>query len=175
MLETFQPFVVPGTARYHGGKRSPSAIDTIVMHTTAGESADSSISWLNRVVKAGESVGSYHYIISSDRRIIRMLAPIYVAYHAGVSAIPPTTPRWPMSVNKRSIGISFDTLDTPRDPLTDWQIDAALWLCRLFCYQYNIHADHIFGHREVAPGRKVDPQPFTLDMEQWRRKVAASL
>ena len=173
--ETFQPFVVAGVATYHGGTRDTRDIDCIVVHATEGHSADESISWLNRVVKAGESKASYHYLISSDHRIIRMLPVTYIAYHAGVSAIPPAVPHWPQSLNRRSIGIALDTLDNPEDPISQWQYDALFWLCKTFCEQYPIHPSMVFAHREVAPGRKFDPRVEILNIGEFRAKLSASV
>lgn len=175
MLETYQSFVVPGVAKYHGGLRSMADVDTIIIHATEGHSADESVGWLNRVLKTGESSASYHYVIAANHQIIRMLRVNTIAYHAGISAIPPKIPGRFDSVNKRSIGIAFDTEDIISDPLTEWQVQAGLWLCVTMCRQYRILPHDIYAHREVAPGRKFDPRPEILDMDIFRARIQAAL
>jgi N-acetylmuramoyl-L-alanine amidase len=74
-----------------------------------------------------------------------------ITWHAGVS-------RWKTyrDVNKISVGIEQEHLDG----VTDWpesQIKATAYVCRLLMEKYNIPVENIVGHRDVAPGRKVDP------------------
>jgi N-acetylmuramoyl-L-alanine amidase len=165
-------------ARYTGGRRKAIEIDTIVMHCTGGDSADGAISWMNRILGNGGGAASYHYLIPKKESdgIIRMCDPLVVAYHAGKSAIPPARPLPGQSVNRRSIGISFANdngadNDLTDDPLTPWQWEAALWLCVVLGRRFLIPAANIYGHLEVAPGRKTDPLPRIMDMNTWRARV----
>lgn len=171
-------------ARYHGGARAMSAIDTIVMHATAGESAESSIGWLNRTNKDGSAIepanrASYHYLIDRNGAILRTLPVTTIAYHAGYSGWP-NPPKWPkpanapaVSVNTHSVGIAWANRDNG-EPLTPEQIRSALWLCGVYCRDESVSVERVLGHYEVSPGRKVDPKLAML-MSAWRESLAAYL
>jgi len=149
-------------AKYHGGafKTAP---DLIVWHCTASHSPKQTMAYLN----SGEKRASYHYLIDRDGMIYRFCSPALVAYHAGISAwLPPPVGR--ESVNKRSLGVAFANRNLPGYPLTAEQTESALWLGVTLMRLYKIPATHNVAHREVAPGRKTDPLPETLDMNQWR-------
>jgi N-acetyl-anhydromuramyl-L-alanine amidase AmpD len=42
-------------------------------------------------------------------------------------------------------------------PFTDAQYDALKVVCSDLCAAYVIDPHHIVGHRDIAPGRKIDP------------------
>lgn len=169
-------------ARYHGGRRSPPDIDSIVMHATAGDTVDGAVSWMNRTLGNAEGKASYHYLIPKKEAegIYRMCDPLVVAYHAGKSCVPGTR-QWPgASLNKHSLGVAFandngSDSNPDDDALTDWQLEAGLWLCTTMCLRFGISPARVWGHREVSPGRKTDPLPRILDMGEWRAKVAGAL
>lgn len=170
-------------ARYVGNKRERSSISSIIMHCTGGDTADGAISWLNRKLGNGEGKASYHYLIPKYGNIIRMAPIDLITFHAGYSHYPPVpTSFWTKwgSVNSTSIGISWvndnkSDSNPNDDSLTQWQEDAALWLCVTFCKMLGLKSDRIFGHREVSPGRKFDPHPDVMNMNAWRKKVASYL
>lgn len=184
-MKSFQHCVVAARepARYDGGpfKVRPSML---VVHATAGDTAEGAISWLNRTLKNGEAKASYHYIIDrnaagQEGRIVRLLDPTHIAYHAGRSAWP-HAPLPGQSVNSRSIGVAFandnGSDDNPDDDaLTDWQYEAGLWLCVTLCRRFQIDPEHVLGHREVSPGRKSDPLPRILNMPAFRAAIKAEL
>lgn len=159
-------------ARYHGGHRTPQDIDLIVMHATAGESAMSSIEWLNR--PQSDDPASYHYLIERDGTIYRMCPIDMVAWHAGDSAWPTPIPYPPgnggHSVNHRSIGIAWAN-QNDGEPLTNDQIVSAHWLVRVFLAQLDRGPDCVVGHYEISPGRKTDPRP-AIDLDAWRDMVS---
>lgn len=146
-------------AAHQGGLR-PGSPTMLIMHTTDGESARSSIAYLN---STADKQASYHYLIDRDGSILRMLAPTQIAYHAGDSAWPnpipatrenPNRPNGGKSVNRISIGIAWANKG---EPLTDAQIESGLWLAGTFATQYRIPVERVRGHSEVSPGRKTDP------------------
>lgn len=154
----------------HNGGLRPGSPTMIIMHATDGDSARSSITYLNTTA---DKQASYHYLIDRDGSILRMLAPTQIAYHAGDSAWPNPTPATPQnpdrpnggkSVNRTSIGIAWANKG---EPLTDAQLESALWLAGTFATQYRIPVERVRGHYEVSPGRKPDPMP-AMDMDEFR-------
>jgi N-acetylmuramoyl-L-alanine amidase len=158
----------------------------LVLHYTAGRSAQSSVNWLTNPA----SKASAHLVIGRDGKIIQ-LAPFNIkTWHAGVS-------HWDgiKFLNKCSIGIEMDNAgplkqvdtkfqawfgktypasqvlhathkfdDEPQwwHTYTEAQIEMALELSRLLTSTYDLR--EIVGHEDIAPDRKRDPGPaFPLD------------
>lgn len=164
-------------AAHRGRERELSEIDMIVLHATAsGKKAKARdvIAYMNR---DDHGPISYHYLIDRDGSILRMTDPKFVAYHAGDSAWPhpavATTknqkPNKGLSVNARSIGISFVN-DNIKEPLTAKQLESAEWLCRTWIEKLALRLTNVRAHFEVSPGRKSDPK---LDMVAWRARLSA--
>lgn len=162
-------------AVHHAGLRSE-RITLIVLHTTEGGSAQSSIDYLN---STADKTASYHYVIAHNGDMLRMTAPNIVAYHAGDSAWPnpepqvnghPAKPNNGRSVNRNSVGIAWANRNGA--PLTAAQIESALWLCATFCRDYKIPVANVRMHREVSPGRKSDPLPSVMGPDEWRAKLS---
>lgn len=160
--------------------------DTIIIHYTAGASAESSINTLTNP-SAGVSA---HIVIARDGTITQLVPFNKKAWHAGKSHHRDRT-----GMNKYSIGIELDNPgilkksgnkyiswfgraypeeqaieathrneDFPRywHTFTETQISQAYSLCELIIQKYGIK--YILGHEEVSPGRKQDPGPaFPLD------------
>lgn len=161
--------------------------DTIIIHYTAGKSAESSAKYLSKDnIKA-----SAHIVVARDGRIIQLLPFDTIAWHAGKSAYKGRS-----GYNKFSIGIEIDNagiLTQTGDEYISWfgkkypakdvikathrnenkdrywhtyteeQIKAVEDLCESLLDSYP-NIQHILGHEEIAPGRKTDPGPaFPLD------------
>lgn len=163
-------------AVHHGGTRviDPSLI---VWHTTDGDSAQSSIDYLNRT---DDKVASYTYVIDRDGTIFRMTPVELVAYHAGDSAWPnpiaatkenPNRPNGGKSINRISLGIAWANKG---EPLTLQQKAAGLYLAKIYCARYGLTASQMIGHYECSPGRKVDPRP-AIAMDDWRQFLRTNL
>ncbi|HEX6911025.1 MAG TPA: N-acetylmuramoyl-L-alanine amidase, partial [Longimicrobium sp.] len=161
----------------------------LVMHYTAGGSAQESISWLaNKDAKA-----SAHIVIARDGSITQMVDFNRRAWHAGES-----TWKGVDGLNGHSIGIELDSFGFlgsagpgkwkfrstsipdsevvvarhkfgspsggwPRYPQK--QLDAALELARLLVKTYGL--EDVIGHDDISPGRKQDPGP-AFDMAGFR-------
>ena len=165
--------------------------DTIIIHYTAGSSAESSIRTLtNPKVKA-----SAHLVIGRDGEITQLIPFNKVAWHAGKSSWGKRN-----GLNQYSIGIELDNAgvltqvgeyyqswfgrkyDTsevikavhrneksPRywHTYTEEQLNALMEVCELLVEEYNIK--EILGHEEISPSRKIDPGPaFPLDKFRQR-------
>lgn len=172
-----------------GGDLAP---QYLVLHYTAGKSAQSSINWLTNA----ESKASAHVVLGRDGAICQ-LAPFNVkTWHAGVS-------HWDglSGLNSHSIGIEMDNAGPLKkvgeqyqawfgtmygadqvlyakhrldaDPrwwhaYTEKQIQRALELARLLVTQY--HLKDVIGHEDIAPDRKRDPGP-AFPLESLRATV----
>ncbi len=164
----------------------------IVMHFTAGASAESSISWwLNPQAKGANA----HIIIDRDGTVFQCRPFNITAGHAGKSKwIDRKTGERYENLNSCSIGIelanggsSFPTKFSKLPPVrakhknggpeTDWetypaeQLAAAEKVCQTLRRRYNI--DDVLGHDEIAPGRKTDPGP-AFPMNTFRAAVLAT-
>lgn len=118
-------------------------VTTIVLHGSAGKSAESSVSWLAKIGL------SYHYIIERDGKVTKLAPVNREAFHAGVSK----GPNGP-NVNRYSVGICFATDE--KEPITLAQIAAAKQLCKDICKVVPT-IRHLTCHKHISPGRKTDP------------------
>jgi N-acetylmuramoyl-L-alanine amidase len=164
----------------------------LVMHYTAGGSAEESIGWLaNKQAKA-----SAHVVIAKDGTITQMVPFNRVAWHAGKS-------KWENvnGLNSHSIGIELDGFGIVGDGDGPWrspggkavpaddvqvathknetaprgwakypqvQLDVARELATLLVREYGLK--DVIGHEDIAPGRKQDPGP-AFPMASFRAAV----
>lgn len=179
----------------HGGYLENKEPDTIVIHYTAGSSAESSV----RSLCSEKSKASAHLVIGRDGSIFQLVPFNMIAWHAGQSSHEETGRR---GLNKFSIGIELDNAGlltkqsensylswfgksypanevlaaTHRNQQTEkfWhlyteeQLTACLEVCRILSAHYPIK--FVLGHEEISPGRKVDPGP-AFPLEKLREKV----
>lgn len=167
-------------AVYHGAARTRT--DLCVWHCTAGESAASSVQWMNR--PDNTSPASYHYLIDRDGTITAHCPDTLTAYHSGRSEWPNPRAVVPagVSVNPRSLGIAFANRDVAPgvkgfERITDAQRAAAVTLLQSLVGRFpalRAASAHV-RHRDVAPGRKVDPLPEVLDWAAFVRTLAGAL
>jgi N-acetyl-anhydromuramyl-L-alanine amidase AmpD len=163
-------------ARYHGGVRRVTS--HVVWHATAGGSVDSSVQWMNRdLTPTHPGKASYHLLVERDGTVTAHTPITHVAYHAGVSAWP-----WPdgAALNHRSIGIAFaNRQHGPTHPaferVTEAQIVRAVDLVRWLVVAHGYAAlrqphAHV-RHRDVAPTRRADVTPDTLDWGAFVRRL----
>ena len=165
------------TALWHGGDRSTDQISLFVWHTTrAKESFMASMHYLNTT---NDKKASYHYGIERTGEIIRMLPVEKIAWACGDSAWPhpirgdgteDCRPNGGRSVNGISISAAWANDDSEK--LTLEQIAAGLWLAKVYWARCGIPVSHMVGHREVSPGRKIDPNPQGFSMDDWRRQIS---
>lgn len=170
----------------HSGLFEPGLPDTIIIHFTAGSSAESSVSTLcNPKTKA-----SAHLVVGRDGSITQLVSFNTIAWHAGNSSY-----KGRVGFNRYSIGIEIDNagrLTKAGNEYSAWfgraypeaevfegihrneskpsywhryperQISAVYDLCDELVDTYRI--SQILGHEEISPGRKTDPGPaFPLD------------
>ncbi len=148
----------------------------LVIHYTAGSSAESSIQWLtNSLAKA-----SAHLVIGRDGSITQLVAFNRKAWHAGRSHW-----RGISGLNAHSIGIELDNpgklvgsngnwrttwgRSVPDDDVlvdaqgngwhtyTEVQLEATREVSMTLVRHYGL--SEIIGHQDIAPTRKTDPGP----------------
>ena len=73
-----------------------------------------------------------------------------LAWHAGESEFQGRA-----RCNDFSIGIEL--IGDEEGPFTGEQYRSLSSICDRLCVTYEIPSEHIVGHRDIAPGRKVDP------------------
>lgn len=177
--ENNQAFPFVASPNYSRGKTLQP--DYIVIHYTAGSSAQTSIKWLcNSMAKA-----SAHIVIGRDGEITQLVNFNKVAWHAGRSAWDDKT-----NLNSYSIGIELDNagiLQKQGDNWKTWfgtsidrdqvliathrnrseeagwhtytqeQIETCREVCSILIDKYPIK--EILGHDDISPQRKTDPGP----------------
>jgi N-acetylmuramoyl-L-alanine amidase len=170
----------------HGGTFESSLPDTIIIHYTAGSSAESSVKTLcDPRIKA-----SAHLVVDKNGKITQLVPFNVISWHAGKSSYGGRS-----GFNKYSIGIELDNagrLTKSGDGYASWfgktypesevieavhrrESTPAFWhrysedqvavvfdICTSLIDNYGITS--ILGHEEIAPSRKLDPGPaFPLD------------
>jgi N-acetylmuramoyl-L-alanine amidase len=105
---------------------------------------------------------SSHYLVRDDPPIVyRLVDESRLAWHAGVSSWKGYT-----QLNASSIGIEIVNLAVEGPPETGYwpefppaQVDAVVALVKDIVRRHHIRPDHIVGHSDIAPQRKMDPGP----------------
>ncbi|HEX5106404.1 MAG TPA: N-acetylmuramoyl-L-alanine amidase, partial [Pirellulaceae bacterium] len=123
---------------------------------------------------------SAHYLIDRNGVIRQLVDENDVAYHAGVSKMPPPDGR--ERVNDFSIGIELIASHPEDDPAvsrstayTPRQYQSLHWLLRDICLRRPaISVENILGHEDIAPGRKKDPGPH-FDWPRVRQDLSDDL
>ncbi|MBG6112170.1 N-acetylmuramoyl-L-alanine amidase [Flavobacterium sp. CG_23.5] len=118
----------------------------IIIHHTAQDSIQQTI----KTFTLANTQVSAHYVIANDGRVIQMLNDYLRAWHAGAGSWGKNT-----DINSASIGIELDNNGTK--PFSELQINSLLALLTKLKKDYNIPAQNIIGHSDIAPARKKDP------------------
>jgi N-acetyl-anhydromuramoyl-L-alanine amidase len=111
---------------------------------------------------------SSHLLIRRDGSITQYVPFHRRAWHAGVSSYGGKS-----ACNDFSIGIELEGTDTVsfEDAQYETVAQAAGVLIRCFP---TLSAQHIAGHSDIAPGRKIDPGPL-FDWQRFRVRLAETL
>jgi N-acetylmuramoyl-L-alanine amidase len=178
----------------HGGALVPRFL---VMHYTAGRSADSSAQWLCNPLASA----SAHLVIGKDGQMVQLVPFNVVAWHAGQSTWD-AGGRHYVGMNQYAIGIELDNPGRVVRQGSGWrslqlgmtfgddevieathknetkpsgwcvypsvQLDVAFEVASALVQQYGL-AD-VVGHDDIAPGRKSDPGP-AFPMENFRSRL----
>ena len=131
-------------------KRAKNKIKFIIIHYTGMKKESAAI---KRLQDPKSNVSS-HYLIKKNGEITNLVPDLYEAWHAGKS-------KWKKfdSLNKYSIGIEINNPghEFSYNTFNLKQINSLKKLLSFLIKKYNIKADHILGHSDIAPDRKKDP------------------
>ena len=102
---------------------------------------------------------SAHFLIHKDATFTQFVCCSKRAWHAGVSSF-----KGQEDVNSLSIGIELEYLGPDENgnfpSYEKPQILSLVKLLDILVKKYNIPYDHIVGHSDIAPLRKIDPGPM---------------
>jgi N-acetylmuramoyl-L-alanine amidase len=143
-------------------------IDTVVLHYTDVLSLEDTFAILCDPLRKV----SAHYVIDDDGTIYQLVDDEKRAWHAGVSTFKGRD-----NVNDFSIGIELQNggktyfdLYGEWPPYPEVQMYALLDLLVELMKRFSIPIDHIVGHSDIAPGRKIDPGPH-FDWQGLRNRL----
>ncbi|KAF0185333.1 MAG: N-acetylmuramoyl-L-alanine amidase [Hyphomonadaceae bacterium] len=105
-------------------------------------------------VQIGTRRVSSHYLVYPDGRIFSLVPEHKRAWHAGAGAYGGET-----DMNSASIGIEIQNggHDFGLPPYPDMQIEAVMALVQGIKLRHGLDKQHVIGHADWAPGRKLDP------------------
>jgi len=107
---------------------------------------------------------SAHLFIRRDGQVVQFVPFTGRAWHAGVSRCEGRE-----RVNDFSVGIEMEGTD--RSPFEEAQYEALVQASRVLLMRYPvITADRLYGHSDIAPGRKSDPGPY-FDWGRYRAAI----
>jgi N-acetyl-anhydromuramyl-L-alanine amidase AmpD len=132
--------------------RRTKPLTTIVLHGTAGSSARSSASWLDKIGLSYHAICSDPNDVDGDGAILKCVRDSHVAYHAGVSKGPNGA-----AVNAYSLGFAWSNPEDKKTPISVAQWRAGVEWCASQCRAYP-SIRYITTHAIVSPGRKFDPR-----------------
>jgi N-acetylmuramoyl-L-alanine amidase len=142
-----------------------SRVQFLVLHFTSSD-LPSSLEILTR-----GPVSSHYLVTDPPVTIYRLVDEARRAYHAGTSSWKGNT-----QLNASSIGIEIVNLGFRADT-QEWQdypeeqVAKVVELARDIVGRHGIRPDHVVGHSDIAPQRKLDPGPKF----PWRRLADAGL
>ena len=108
---------------------------------------------------------SAHLLIRRNGDVIQFVPLHERAWHAGESTCEGRS-----RVNDFSIGIELEGTDD--SAFEDAQYDVLAQVTKAIMSAYPaIQASRLYGHSDIAPGRKTDPGPF-FDWQRYRHKIS---
>jgi N-acetylmuramoyl-L-alanine amidase len=153
----------PGIDTSYPAAAQDSRIQFIVLHYTSTDFPQS----VETLTRTGVSA---HYLVRDDPpTVYRLVDDSRRAWHAGESAWEGNT-----QLNAASIGIEIVNLGDVGGEWHDYrpaQVDAVVALVAELARKYAVPKDHVVGHSDIAPQRKVDPGPRF----PWKRLADAGL
>ena len=120
----------------------------VIIHHTAQNSTDHTL----KTFTLPRTQVSSHYVIGRDGKVYQMLNDFYRGWHAGAG-------KWGNSsdINSSSIGIELD--NNGFEEFAPLQINSLMELLKVLKERHKIPDANFIGHSDIAPSRKVDPNP----------------
>ncbi|MES2214648.1 MAG: N-acetylmuramoyl-L-alanine amidase [Pseudomonadota bacterium] len=140
-MEIIQNFLSPN----YDSRPSGVKIDSIIIHYTEMIFEEA----IEKLCNQGAKV-SCHYLIHENGEIFQLVSDASRAWHAGESSWKGET-----MLNNSSLGIELDNLGDRK--FSDKQMQSCVALCQKLIALYDIQAQNILGHSDIAPSRKIDP------------------
>lgn len=134
----------------------------VILHYTAMASAEAAI---DRLCDPAHEV-SAHYVICKSGRVTQLVGEGARAWHAGAGQW-----RGLGDMNSRSIGIELD--NDGQGPFADPLMHSLERMLRRIMAAWDIPAENVIGHSDMAPGRKYDPGPW-FDWERLAQQGLAA-
>ncbi|MGV3705750.1 MAG: N-acetylmuramoyl-L-alanine amidase [Arcticibacter sp.] len=120
----------------------------VIIHHTAQNSCEQTL----KTFTLQRTQVSAHYVICKDGTVHHMLNDYFRAWHAGNGKWGNNT-----DINSSSIGIELD--NNGFEAFSESQIASLMQLLAVLKKNYSIPTANFIGHSDIAPGRKVDPNP----------------
>lgn len=120
----------------------------VVIHHTAQNSVEQTL----KTFTLPRTQVSSHYVISRNGEVYQMLNDYYRAWHGGAGKWGNTS-----DLNSSSIGIELD--NNGFEPFPPAMINSLLDLLKILKERHAIPSANFIGHSDIAPSRKVDPNP----------------
>lgn len=120
----------------------------VIIHHTAQNSTEQTL----KTFTTPRTSVSAHYVIGRDGKVYHMLNDHLRAWHAGAG-------RWGNNtdINSSSIGIELD--NNGAEAFSEAQINSLLSVLEMLKKKHGIPVANFIGHSDIAPSRKVDPNP----------------
>lgn len=122
----------------------------IIIHHTANNSCEET---LQEFTTPGGREASAHYVICKDGTVHHMLNDLLRSHHAGES-------KWGNTTDLNSSSVGIEIVNNGSQPFTEEQINSLIILLDRLKTAYNIPDANFLGHSDIAPARKVDPNPL---------------
>ncbi|WP_192823358.1 N-acetylmuramoyl-L-alanine amidase [Rufibacter sp. LB8] len=130
----------------------------VVIHHTAQNSTEQTL----KTFTTPKTQVSAHYVIGRDGKVYHMLHDYLRAWHGGNARWGTTT-----DLNSTSIGIELD--NNGFEPFPEEMVQSLLQVLAILKKTHGIPAANFIGHSDIAPSRKVDPNPTF----PWKRLAEA--
>ncbi len=120
----------------------------VIIHHTAQNSVEQTLTTFT----LPRTQVSSHYVISRDGKVFQMLNDYYRAWHGGAGKWGNTS-----DLNSSSIGIELD--NNGFEEFSPALINSLIDLLKVLKERHKIPDANFIGHSDIAPTRKVDPNP----------------
>ncbi|WP_339136412.1 MAG: N-acetylmuramoyl-L-alanine amidase [Candidatus Electrothrix sp. GW3-4] len=137
-------------------------IDTLIIHSMHNPEAKNRFFALSCKECLDKHGVSSHYLIDLNGTVWQLVSEEKKAWHAGISTMPEDGRE---GVNDFSIGIEL--ISSEDTDFTEAQYQALALLTKEILSRHPLQ--YIYGHCDVAPGRKTDP--WGLDWPRYREDI----
>ena len=156
-------------ALFYGDKSKRLSTTFIVVHSTASDSAVSTLSWFQNPANPAKS--SSHYLVGKDGHIWQLVDDECLSWHAGKSQWTYNGKKY-TDLNRHSIGV--EVVCAELSAYTPEQIAALKGLTEYLAAKHFVTISNILTHYEIAPKRKRDPYPANIDFNQFRNTLTVN-